>query len=59
MIGDIQYTKVKKELPRDTPQALGKPIILTPYVDTNLYHDVFTERSVTGILYFINQTFIV
>ena len=38
------------------PESLGRSIILTHYVDTNLYHDVLTGRSVTGILHFINHT---
>ena len=50
------YGNVKEELPKDAPEALGKPIILTHYVDANLYNDVLTGRSVTGILHFINQT---
>ena len=44
------YGNVKEELPKNAPEALGKPIILTHYVDPNLYHDVLTGRSVTGIL---------
>ena len=50
------YGNVKEELPRDAPEALGKHIILTHYVDANLYRDVLTGHSVTGILHFINRT---
>ena len=32
----------KERLPRDAPEALGNHIILTHYVDANLYHDVLT-----------------
>jgi hypothetical protein len=31
-------------------------VILTHYVDANLYHNVLTGRSVTGVLHFINGT---
>jgi len=29
---------------------------LTHYVDANLYHDMITGRSVTGILHLVNKT---
>ena len=48
------YGNSREELLRDAPEALGKTIILTHHVYVNLYHDVPTGRSVTGILYFIN-----
>ncbi len=35
---------------------LGKSVTLTHYVDANLYHDMLTGRSVTGILHMLNQT---
>jgi hypothetical protein len=38
------------------PPPLGKPIVLTHYVDANLYHDWVTGRAVTGILSMANQT---
>ena len=50
------YGNVKEELQNNTPNVLGKPIILTHDVDANFYHDLLTGRSVTGILHFINQT---
>ena len=31
-------------------------MVLTSYVDANLYHDMVTGRSVTGCLHLINQT---
>ncbi len=31
-------------------------MISTPYVNANLYHDMLTGRSVTGILHLLNQT---
>jgi hypothetical protein len=50
------YGNVKEQMPRDAPEPLGKRIILTSYVDANLYHDHVTGRSVTGVLHFLNQT---
>ena len=43
-------------MPTDLPEALGKDIVLTTFVDANLYHDLITGRSVTGVLHLINQT---
>jgi hypothetical protein len=50
------YGDVKEVLPDDAPEPLGKHVTLTHYVDANLYHDVLTGRSVTGILHFVNKT---
>ena len=36
------------------PEALGTHVVLN--VDANLYHDIFTGRSITGVLPFLNQT---
>jgi hypothetical protein len=41
--------------PHDAPKALGKYVVLTHYVDANLYHNWIMGRSVTGILSLINQ----
>ena len=43
-------------LPEDAPPPLGRYVQLFHYVDANLYHDMITGRSVTGILHFANQT---
>ena len=50
------YGDMKEELPDDLPPALGCIIRLTSYVYANLYHDMITGRSVTGIVHMINQT---
>jgi hypothetical protein len=50
------YCNVKEEAPRDAPKPLGKPVVLTSYVDANIYHDMITGRSVSAVLHFINQT---
>jgi hypothetical protein len=50
------YGIVKEEAPCDAPKPLGKPVILTSYVDATLYHDMITGQSVSAVLHFINQT---
>ena len=41
--------------PRDAPELLGKFVTLSHYIDTNLFHDMITCHSVTGILHFLNK----
>lgn len=41
--------------PEDAPDPLGKRVTVTTYVDANLYHDLLTGRSVTGILHLVNK----
>ena len=50
------YEGSQEPLPHDSPPPLGKPVLLTTYVDANLMHDMLTGKSVTGILHFVNQT---
>jgi hypothetical protein len=50
------YGNVSEMLPPDAPEPLGKFVTLTHYFDANLYHDVLTGRSVTGILHLFNKT---
>ena len=50
------YGEVSELLPHDAPEALGKPVTLTHYVDVNLFHNALTGRSVTGILHMLNAT---
>jgi hypothetical protein len=52
------YGKVQEEIPRDIPEPHGKPVVSVHYVDANLYHDIITGSSVTGILQFCKQTLI-
>ncbi len=40
----------------DAPEAPGKHMTLTHYVDANLFHDIITGRSFTGILHLVNKT---
>ena len=46
----------KEVIPNDIPEPLGNRVTLTTYVDANLYHDMITGCSVTGILHLINGT---
>ena len=47
---------LKEAIQHDVPEVLGRPVVLTHYDNANLYHDMLTGRSVTGILHLINQT---
>ena len=50
------YSGAKEEIPSDIPRPLGLRIIITSFVDANLYHDMISGKSVTGILHFFNKT---
>lgn len=50
------YHGAKEALPTDAPTPRGKPVHLSSYVDANLYHDLISGRSVTGILHIANKT---
>ena len=49
------YGDCPEELPHNMPTPLGNFVTHTTYVDANLYHDMITGRSVTGILHLFNQ----
>jgi hypothetical protein len=49
---------VQELLPIDSPKPLGKTVTTITYTDANLYHNILTGRSVTGILHMCNQTLI-
>jgi hypothetical protein len=49
------YEGAKEDIPDDAPEPLGKPVLTTSYFDANLYADLLTGRSVTGVLHFLNQ----
>ena len=49
------YGNVRELIPNDAPKPLGKRVTTVTYVDANLYHDVVTGRSVTGILHLLNK----
>lgn len=50
------YGKVHEMVPNDCPEPLGRYVTTITYVDANLYHDMLTGRSVTGILHMLNRT---
>jgi len=50
------YGKVEEVIPENAPEPLGPTVVLTTYVDANLYHDMLTGRALTGIYHFVNQT---
>jgi len=50
------YGHLEEVLPHDIPTPLRRFVTLTHFVDANLYHDLITGRSVTGILHLTNKT---
>ena len=50
------YGDVKELVPQDIPEPLGNPVVTISYVDANLFHDIITGRSVSGILHMLNKT---
>jgi len=50
------YGDVSKNMPDNCPKPLGHHVLLVHYVDANLYHDMLTGRSLTGILHMIKGT---
>ena len=50
------YGDVTEGIPKNAPIPLGNFVTTTTYVDANLYHDMITGRSVTGIIHLLNQT---
>jgi hypothetical protein len=49
------YGNVEEMIPNDIPVPLGKEVVLSHYKDANLYHNLITGRSVTGVLHLVNQ----
>ena len=50
------YAGAKEEIPKDVPRSLGKRVKHSTFVDANLYHDLVSGRSVSGIIHFLNKT---
>ena len=50
------YHGATEEIPKNLPRPLGKRVVTTHYFDANLYHDLISGRSVTGILHLFNKT---
>ena len=50
------YRDVKELIPQDILEPLGNHVVTISYVDANLFHDIITGRSVSGILHMLNKT---
>ena len=50
------YSGSKEEIPKDCPPPRGKSVKSTSFFDANLYHDLISGKSVTGVLHMLNQT---
>ena len=50
------YKGATEEIPSTMPRPLGKRVTTSTYYDANLYHDMISGKSVTGILHFFNKT---
>jgi hypothetical protein len=50
------YPDAEEELPPDQPEPLGMKARITIYVDADHAHDMVSQRSVTGIVLFVNKT---
>ncbi len=50
------YGRPIEEVPLDAPEPKGKSLLTLTWCDANLYHDLITGRSVTGVLHFLNGT---
>jgi len=50
------YGNVTEDIPHNCPEPLGKVVDTITWVDANLYHDLLTGRSVTGVIHTVNQT---
>ena len=50
------YDDANEEIPFDAPAPKGNPITTTTFFDANLYHDLISGKSVTGVLHMFNQT---
>jgi len=50
------YGDISECIPNNIPEPLGNYVTTSHFVDANLYHDMLTGRSVTGILHLLNGT---
>ena len=53
------YGNVEEEDPPHMPVPLGKPVVISAFVDADHAGNVITRRSHTGIIIFVNNTQIV
>jgi hypothetical protein len=50
------YRGAHEDIPSNAPEPKGKSVVTTSFYDANLYHDLISGRSVTGIIHLLNQT---
>ena len=50
------YGGASEEIPHDIPEAKGKHVTTTTYVEANLRHDQVTGKAVTACLHIVNAT---
>jgi hypothetical protein len=50
------YPDAGEEIPKDLPPEKGPRVRMTVYVDADHAHDLVTRRSITGILFILNNT---
>jgi hypothetical protein len=50
------YPDASEEIPKDLPPEKGPRVRMTVYVDADHAHDLFTRKSITGILVILNNT---
>ena len=43
-------------IPDDAPEPKGKCVVFSSFVDANLFHDLISGQSVTGVFHFVNKT---
>ena len=53
--GNLYYVD-PEYLPHSCPTPMGKPILVSIFVDANLMADLNTGRSQTGIIHLLNKT---
>jgi hypothetical protein len=56
LIGSSLYGNVQEDMPHDMAAPKGRVERTTTYQDTNLFHDLVTGQSMTGILHMLNRT---
>jgi len=50
------YADAKEEIPLGAPKPKKKSVTMTSFFGANLYHDLISGKSVTGILHHFNKT---
>ena len=50
------YPDSEEEIPNDLPMSRGSKVRMTVYVEANHAHDLVTKRSITSILFMLNDT---